>query len=356
MKAFLKTKASVVLVGFSVLAVWVLLITQHVQAHTPDSPTCSGLPTAEDFFDGTNETAAIVPGTLAPNLVTKQGTGASKEGNAKYRYAKITVPQLAAGELRVFDTRTTAGVASDAVLCHGTSTRASYRTSHPRSHLNAENARTSALSAQTSATTAQNNADISESSARSALNSAAGALRNAAGALRSAAGALRSAGNDGAATTADGVADDLYDTTANDDDYDDARVAAGHDVNDEGDPNTRREGVDTNDSITDEQTALGAAATALGTAAGALRTAANALHDTDAESTVFQLRAEVMPGDQEYILVTTGQDTVDVPTLAVQFHGAIAATDVQRQRTLNARLRRTISGIPTTSGLPILDS
>ena len=65
------------------------------------------------------------------------------------------------------------------------------------------------------------------------------------------------------------------------------------------------------------------------------------MHDTKGASTVFQLRAEVKPGDQEYILVTTGNNALtgvagsgDVPTLAVQFHGAIATTSVKRNRRL----------------------
>ena len=350
-----KTKIGPFLVISSVLAVWTFLVAQHVQAHTPDSPTCSGLPTAENFFAGA--TATIAPGTLAPELTATQGTGsAAKGGNAKYRYAKIIVPQLAAGELRVFDNRTIAGVASDAVLCHGTSTRARYRTSHPSSHTSAESARTSALTAQMKAMTAEDNTAITESSARSALNSAASALRSAASALRSAATALRRADNDDAADTADGIADDLYDTTANDDDYDDARFAAGYDVNDERDTTTRREGVDTNDSITDEQTALGEAADALDTAASNLRIAANLLHDTEAESTLFQLRAEVRPGDQEYILVTTGQDTADEPDLDVQFHGAIAATSLRRNRSFTRGNQDTIPITITAPGLLTLET
>ncbi len=324
----------------------VLLAAQPGMAHTPDSPSCSGLPTAEDFFDGTNETASIVPNTLNPALATKQGTGsAAKGGNTKYRYAKITVPQLAAGELRVFDTRASGANASDAVLCQGTSTRAQYRTSHPSSHRNAESARTAALTAQMKASEAGADADITESQARSALRNAASALSSAASALRRAATALTNADLDSAATTATTAANEAYDTAAEDDAYDDASVAAGTNVG-------TRTGVATDGSPDDEKTALTTAATALTDTVTALRNAANALHDVEAVSTVFQLRAEVRPGDQEYILVTTGQDIADVPTpLAVQFHGAIAAADVQRERSLNAGDQHTYFIAVTAPGL-----
>ena len=332
----LVAKVRIFLVISSVLMVWLLLAAPPAQAHKPDSPTCSGLPTAEDFFDGTNETADIVPGTLTPDLVTKQGTGESKEGNVRYRYAKITVPQLAAGELRVFDTNTTAGAASDAVLCHGTSPRASYRTSHPSSHLSAENARTAALTAQTRASDAAGTTGITESSAKSALRSAASALRSAASALRSAATALTRADLDteaGAATTA---ADAAHIPASGGTPASGAAFAAD-----------TAAATPAGDGTGDETGALTTAAGALGDAAGALRTAANALHNADAASTLFQLRAEVMPGDLEYILVTTD----DAPTLAVQFHGAIAATTSQRQRTLNAGDQHTYTITVTTPGL-----
>ena len=372
MKKLMKTKAGVVLFGFSVLAVWMLLVAQHVQAHKPDTPTCSGLPTAENFFVAA-QTAAITPtaADLTPALSTRQGMGsAAKGGNTKYRYAKITVPQLAAGELRVFDTRDAGINASDAVLCQGTSTRARYRTSHPSSHSSAESARTSALTAQERATDVVADIDdtaititITESGARSALNSAAIALRSAASALRSAATALTRAATTagdtaapalneaaGGATTAANAA---YNTNSNTDHYDNARVAAGYDVDD--DPNsTAIEGVDTDTTTTGERAALVIAATNLDTAAEALRDAANALHDIEAESTVFQLRAEVRPGDQEYILVTTLD--LDNNNLAVQFHGAIAATSARRNRSFTRGSQDEFDITITAPGLLTLET
>ena len=62
MQTLLKTKIGPFLVISSVLAIWTLLAAQHVQAHKPDTPTCSGLPTAEDFFDGTTK----LPPSLLP--------------------------------------------------------------------------------------------------------------------------------------------------------------------------------------------------------------------------------------------------------------------------------------------------
>ena len=50
MQTLLKTKIGTFLVVSSVLALWTLLAAQHVQAHTLTNPSCSGLPTADDFF------------------------------------------------------------------------------------------------------------------------------------------------------------------------------------------------------------------------------------------------------------------------------------------------------------------
>ena len=151
MKEFMKTKAGVVLVGFSVLAVWMLLAARPVQAHTNVTPTCSNLPTAEGFFADAN-TALIVPDGLDHTPTAKQGEGtADKEGNPSFQYAKITVPQLTAGELRVFDNRAGGTNASAAVLCHEGSEHARYITGHPTSHAAAERAYTAAKSDQATA-------------------------------------------------------------------------------------------------------------------------------------------------------------------------------------------------------------
>lgn len=334
MKAFMKTKAGVVLVGFSVLAVWMLLAAQPAQAHTNVTPTCSGLPTAENFFADAN-TAPIAPddGDHAPT--PKQGEGtADKAGNPSFQYAKITVPQLAAGELRVFDNRTGGANASAAVLCLEGREHAKYIASHPSSHTSAERAYTAASTAQmvaTDAASADPSNTITEPQARTALRNAASALRSAASALRSAATALTNADLTTEAGNATTAADNAYTTVTTDTDHaTDATEDAGDSAKD----------------LAALKADLGTAAGHLGTAAGVLRSSANALHNTEATSTVFQLRAEVLPGDQEYILVATG-----TPTLAVQFYGAIAASDVQRERTLNPGDQHTYSITVTAPGL-----
>ena len=237
------------------------------------------------------------------------------------QYAKITVPQLAAGELRVFDSRTGATDASDAVLCHGTSQRARYITSHPSSHSAAESARTAAITAQMRAAAAGStdaSNTITESQARTALRSAASALRSAASALRSVATALTNA--DLSPTAATSAADAAYTTDTTDTDHATTATTAAD--------------ASTND-LSALKDSLTTAAGNLTSAADALRDAASALHNADAVSRVFQLRAEIMPGDQEYILVTNA-DLDQNETLAVQFHGAIAADIVQREGSLNA--------------------
>ena len=54
MQTLLKTKIGPFLVISSVLALWTLLVAQHVQAHTDkeslSTPSCSSLPN-DDFFD-----------------------------------------------------------------------------------------------------------------------------------------------------------------------------------------------------------------------------------------------------------------------------------------------------------------
>ena len=267
MKALLTAKVGMFLVISSVLAVWTLLAAQPVVAHTTTLPTpgCSGLP--DDAFFTPDVTAAITAATSTPALVTKQGTATRQT----LRYAKITISALAAGELRVFDTSAGTGtpviyLPSDAVLCRGTSQRATSRTSYT-AHSSAERARAAA-------NTAAGTTGITEVAAKRALTAAANALTAAANALSGSAAT--------AATTAATAA-----TTA-------ATTAA-------------------DSSASDEVTALGAAVTAL-----------QAAHD--AFHTRFQIRATVEPGDESYVLVVALADPNTVPTLAVQFHGAIEST------------------------------
>ena len=114
MKVLITAKAGMFLVVSCVLAVWTLLATQPVRAHvynTATTPSCSGLPTDTGFFvtDGspvaTHDITAATNG-LSGTVAAKAGATATNSGQTKYLYAKITIPALAAGELRVFDTRT----------------------------------------------------------------------------------------------------------------------------------------------------------------------------------------------------------------------------------------------------------
>ncbi len=292
MKVFLKTKAGVVLVGFSVLTMWMLLAAQPVQAHTTalPTPTCSGLP-ADDFF--TAPSTIGTAGTASPDLDTARGTGTT--ARERLHYAKIMIPALAAGELRVHSTETP----TDAVLCRGTSTRATSRTDY-RAH-------NSATSAATAATNAADRAALpgaSVSSARSALRSAASALTTVANALT---------GQDATdATDAAGTARTFADDTTN------------------------------TDTSTFE--------TPLDNAATALTNAANDLHAG------FQIRATVRPGDEEYVLVVAVTDAATVdPALAVQFNGAIESTALGHQDSFSAGQVRSRTIVITAPGLLTLE-
>ena len=202
----------------SVLAVCMLLAAGPVQAHdkTLRSPGCSSLPdTTTDFF-GDTQTAAITSADESPDSkATKRGEGTSaKKGNTNYQYAKITVPALAAGELRVFDTNSTN--ISDAVLCRRGSQIASYRTNYS-SHNSFESAEAAATRAQTTATTKAGQSGITESSAKSALRTAASALKTAANKLRSGGDTSGATTAEAAATTATNQANQAADNDASDD-------------------------------------------------------------------------------------------------------------------------------------------
>ena len=155
MKKFMKTKAGVLLFGFSVLAVWMLLAAQPGMAHTTNltPPSCSDLP-ADEFLAATN-TAPITEGGVydATTVTPKQGTDLTDEGDRDFFYAKITVPPLTAGELRVFDTDATDGP-SDAVLCHGRTTRVTSRTTYTQHDLSStvKSAEDAAMKAEEEAT------------------------------------------------------------------------------------------------------------------------------------------------------------------------------------------------------------
>ena len=295
MKASVTAKVGMFVVSFSILAVWMLL-PAPAQAHTTalPSPTCGSLP--DDAFFTSSADIDSTTANLTPSITTQQGVGSTTR--EKLRYGKITIPALAAGELRVFSTT----APSDAVLCRG-SERASSRTSYT-AHNNAN-------SAASRARTAADNAALtgaSVSTARSALRSAASALTTAANALTAA-----GLGGSAAATTAATTARDFADDTVN-------------------------------------NTVASAFESPLDAAALALETARDLFHSG------FQIRATVEPGDESYVLVVALEDATSAPSVAIQFHGAIvtaSATAMQkrRQRTLNAGDQHTYPITVTTPGL-----
>ena len=288
MHTVLKAKIGPFLVIAPVLAVWTFLAAQPVQAHetTLPTPTCSSLPD-DAFF--TTPSVIGTGGTPTPALTTQQGVGSTTR--ERLRYAKITIPALAAGELRVFSTTSP----SDAVLCRG-GTRASSRTSYTAHN----NANTAASNARTAADNAAGT-NASVSTARNALQSAASALTRAAN-------ALDAAGLDGSAATAAATS---------------ARAFADNPDN----------------------TTAGAFESELDDAAAALEAARDLFHSG------FQIRAEVRPGDASYVLVVAVEDVTNAPTLAVQFHGAIEAGTTGLEGLLRAGEIASRSIVITAPGL-----
>ena len=295
MKAFLKTKAGVVLVGFSVLAVWMLFVAQPAQTHTLTNPSCGSRPTADDFYT-TTETAALSAGNSVTEMATpKRGTGESGGGSRNHYYARITVPALTAGELIV--TGNSADTPSEAALCRGSSHIADSRPSYAAAH----NSANAAADTATGAEAAAREPNASEATAKRALRNAATALRNAATALTNLATTLTNAGETAAAADATTAA-----STANSD------AATATSVADAA----------ANNSATDEADALGIAATRLDAAATAL----------GAEMVFDPMTALISSGTEEYVVVVTipADDTDGVAALTIDFKGVMAtAADAQ---------------------------
>ena len=332
MKALLTAKVGMFLVVSSVLAVWTLLAAQPSMAHdkgeTLPTPRCSGnnFPGA-DFLEGAE--AEIKFNALTLSLPTKRGNGVSGAGDIRYHYAKITIPALAAGELRVFDGTETANHVSDAVLCRGSSQMVSSRMSYTR-HNNAltaadkaddEDSTTTtddaakATAAVTAADTARNDDTITLSAARSALTTARSALSAARTDLREARTALSVFTTTGPAATA----------------AFEAEVAAVDAYNNSTHPSTSignvQELADVKAALLTASGGLTAASTALNAASTALNAAAGTEH------TGFEIRTPVSPGDEEYVVVVALQNTGNPPratetgvALDVSFHGAIDNT------------------------------
>ena len=319
MKKFMKTKAGVVLVGFSVLAVWMLAIVQSVQAHSDSlpSPGCSSSILPEDeFFTGARQAITSTNFNNIPSLSTKKGNDDVTDldsGDSRYYYAKITVPALTAGELMVSDATTDA--LSDAVLCRGGTDIAESLTNY-RDHDNAESAKAAAERAAMDADADAEKSGASLSTLRSDLRAAANALGNAADALRK----VGTADADTAAgiaetdeTTADGVADD---STADENVLDGALRAAADD--------------------------LEAAARALGEAA-------------TADHMGFTFSALISSGDEEYVVVVAVPADADEPSLTVMFDGVMStdedAPDGGSLTRNNQRDEYALSMTTTTNGL-----
>ena len=293
------TKAGVVLVGGFLLGSGLILAAGPVQAHTLTDPSCSGLPTADNFYTSA-ETAALT--SAAPedaSVSTKKGTGQTGGGSGNYYYAKITVPVLTAGELDVSD----AGSGpSEAILCG----RQEGNVSSLPSYASAHNAADAAAARASSAATAAGETGASLSTARAALRSAATALTTVAR-------ALTAADNDTLAGTTNSAAD------------------------------TARMTADDSNSI------IGTVASGLTTAASELTTAANAL-STHAG---FDINALISSGDEEYVVVVSVLADATAPTVSVTFEGVIStvanAADEDEFTLDNELITRTLA---TTTGTP----
>ena len=134
MQVVRKIKIGPFLVISSVLALWTFLAAQPVQAHvynTASTPSCSSLPTADTFFD--SATIPISATSSSGTTTAAEGTATANSGNIRYVYAKITIPALAAGELRVFDSRSGTDPVSAAALCRRGSRIGSFSKSYSSS-------------------------------------------------------------------------------------------------------------------------------------------------------------------------------------------------------------------------------
>ena len=330
------TKVGGVLVGGFLLGSGLFLAVQHVQAHDRGarlpSLSCSNLP--DDGFFPDVADVSITPADPTPSASTERGDGVANTGSRELHYAKITIPALAAGELRVFhtggtQTDTTATAVSNAILCKGT-TRVtdsimSY-SAHDDAHRDAETA-DNAAAAATAATTYHFGPDGVSGGGDdrydlATLSGARGALNYVRGRLSTAQTALNNVRIDleryPAATAAAGtVQDDQIDALT---DYNASAYTNADDIG----------------AITTKFNALIDAADGLGEAATALTNAATALRNVAAagEHTRFQLRAPVAVGDEEYVVVVAMQNespagapreaTENAQTLSVAFRGVIS--------------------------------
>ena len=301
MKALVTAKIGTFLVVSSVLAVWTFLGAQSVQAHTLTNPTCSGLPAADFFTSDEQIDLSLSGGSLtgADAKTPKPGTGESGEGSTRYRYVKITVPALTAGDLRVFDAAAIndATYSSEAILCGRQEGNVSSLPSYVSAHTSADSAANTANSAQTAAQ--NNNTASGESTARSALYTAARALAtyNSNGDL--------TGGIAYALTRADAAQADINAATG----AADASLRASGREDSDG-----TAGDDTDDNTNTEVTALR-------DAANALRTAAHALDPNMG----FDINTLISSGDEEYVVVVSASEsTTTTPSVDVEFRGVMS--------------------------------
>ena len=145
MKKFMKTKAGVVLVGFSVLAVWMLLVARPVLAQrVPTAPSCPSGTTLRNLTDGKADTTPnFVDDVVIDNAGSPKDSDVSdgfthtlEAGNIEaddpgttdtnesvpVNYFRITVPALTVGELTVQVENNSSLTRPVVRLCKGSST------------------------------------------------------------------------------------------------------------------------------------------------------------------------------------------------------------------------------------------
>ena len=369
MKVVLTVRVGVFLIISSVLAVWMLLAAGPGMAHEKGgaslpTPSCGTIPDdtrvapADVFFTGTQQRDITSAATAPTGLQTRRGIDqAQRRGDQRFHYAKITIPTVAAGELRVFDSTAAGGrsetTPSDAILCRKGSTIATSRKTYTGAHRSAESA---ASNAQDAADRADEVANASETmTARDALAARHAAAGTTASPEEEAAAAAADANTDvNAVRSALTTARSALTTVEN------ALLAAARAAFTDAQKTTLNNGADAAEmaaealttaldaeDLTTASTTATSAKTAAVTAAKGILGGTNGDDALDAaagvlltwaqnEHTGFKLRATVSPGDEEYVVVVALPNIATSPNpamatataldLNVSFHGAIDTT------------------------------